>query len=302
MKKYFIFIILAVATILIFHKQAYALDCSTTLRVGSRGYKVKELQSTLNKKINCGLDVDGDFGNLTKTCVKKYQKQNNLEVDGIVGPMTCKSLNSSSSSVITTYKPSNYTKGIVTGDVVNIRSRATTSSSRITYTTRGSELTIVATKGNWYKIKIPNSNSYGYIYADYVAKNCVVVDISEQKLYFYSDGQKSWSTKVITGLLGVHDTPIGSYTMYSSNFEPKTTLNGYNDNGTKYSSYVNYWMPFITSRGIGFHDADEWRDPIEYTSTRYKTNGSHGCVNMQLEAAKKLYYSVNDSIKVVVRN
>lgn len=59
-----------------------------TLRKGSIGGAVKELQNLLNKKINAGLVVDGDFGTKTHTAVTLYQSKNNLSMDGIVGTLT----------------------------------------------------------------------------------------------------------------------------------------------------------------------------------------------------------------------
>lgn len=59
-----------------------------TLKRGSSGDYVKELQTLLNKKINTGLVVDGKFGRLTKAAVEEYQKENGLVVDSIVGKNT----------------------------------------------------------------------------------------------------------------------------------------------------------------------------------------------------------------------
>lgn len=53
------------------------------LKVGSRGDDVKRVQAKLG-----GLDVDGIFGPLTLKSVKAFQKKNKLDVDGIVGPLT----------------------------------------------------------------------------------------------------------------------------------------------------------------------------------------------------------------------
>lgn len=60
----------------------------TTLKNGSKGEAVKELQRFLNVKLNLGLVVDGIFGPKTKAVVKKYQKANGLVVDGLVGKLT----------------------------------------------------------------------------------------------------------------------------------------------------------------------------------------------------------------------
>ena len=52
------------------------------LKVGSRGKEVKELQEFLN------IGADGVFGNGTEASVKKWQSENGLTADGIVGPAT----------------------------------------------------------------------------------------------------------------------------------------------------------------------------------------------------------------------
>jgi hypothetical protein len=58
------------------------------LKVGSKGNFVKMLQSLLNLYgCNCGT-VDGDFGGLTDTAVKRYQSTHGLSPDGDVGTNT----------------------------------------------------------------------------------------------------------------------------------------------------------------------------------------------------------------------
>ncbi len=52
------------------------------LKEGSRGQEVRELQQAL------GITVDGDFGPGTKKAVMKFQRDNDLIVDGVVGPQT----------------------------------------------------------------------------------------------------------------------------------------------------------------------------------------------------------------------
>ena len=68
---------------------------STVLKVGSKGSDVKELQQKLiSKGYSVGsTGADGDFGSATDSAVRKFQADRNLEVDGIVGPMTWDALN-----------------------------------------------------------------------------------------------------------------------------------------------------------------------------------------------------------------
>ena len=58
-----------------------------TLRKGSRGADVRELQRIL-RKAGYVLEIDGIFGELTRQAVLTYQGTHGLERDGIVGPMT----------------------------------------------------------------------------------------------------------------------------------------------------------------------------------------------------------------------
>lgn len=53
------------------------------LRFRSRGKAVEFVQKVLNSQ-----PVDGDFGPITKQCVMEYQRNNNIDVDGIVGIQT----------------------------------------------------------------------------------------------------------------------------------------------------------------------------------------------------------------------
>jgi hypothetical protein len=66
---------------------------STTLKNGSSGNAVMNLQRFLNAKLNLGLLVDGKFGPKTLTIVKEWQKENGLMADGMVGVKTKAKIN-----------------------------------------------------------------------------------------------------------------------------------------------------------------------------------------------------------------
>ncbi len=68
---------------------------TATLKNGSRGEAVKELQRFLNKALNLNLVVDGKLGPKTLTVIKIWQKQNGLIPDGFVGPKTKEKMNAS---------------------------------------------------------------------------------------------------------------------------------------------------------------------------------------------------------------
>lgn len=59
------------------------------LKIGSTGQEVYELQVALN------IEADGIFGPLTEKAVKKFQEDNNLVIDGIVGADTFTALHES---------------------------------------------------------------------------------------------------------------------------------------------------------------------------------------------------------------
>lgn len=67
---------------------------SRTLRNGSTGADVIELQNALiSIGYSCGSwGADGDFGDATEGAVREFQKDHDLEIDGVVGVKTFKAL------------------------------------------------------------------------------------------------------------------------------------------------------------------------------------------------------------------
>lgn len=82
----------------------------TTVRRGSRGDSVTDLQNTLNN-YGYGLSVDGIYGDKTDAAVRDFQYRNGLSIDGIVGNNTWNALkssgNSGSSTPAATSQPTN---------------------------------------------------------------------------------------------------------------------------------------------------------------------------------------------------
>jgi len=67
-----------------------------TLQKGDTGSKVKEVQQRLRELGYYSATCDGNYGNVTVTAVKAFQKKNGLTQDGIVNEATLKKLNSTS--------------------------------------------------------------------------------------------------------------------------------------------------------------------------------------------------------------
>ncbi len=295
-----LFLIITVTTIGMSKVHATTtIDCNQTLKYNSINEQVKILQTELNTTTKCNLDVDGIFGTKTKSCVTQFQKKYDLEQDGIVGSNTCTKLN-------TAYKKElrkNYV--VITAEELNVRKNAGTNYAIKGTVKRGNVFRIYNKKkvGNttWYKIKVNQNHNpyYGYVSGEYAKKNAILLNITTQKLTYYKKGKVLMDVPVITGVLGKHDTPTGHYSLKVQNKINGTTLTGNNDDGSRYNAYVNYWMPFIPERGIGFHDAS-WRSTNEFNSETYQYNGSHGCVNMKTEDAKKLYENTTKDTDVIV--
>lgn len=72
--------------------KALSLDQGQLLRKGASGDKVTQLQELLNSK-GAKLEVDGKFGGKTLEALKKFQGQNELGQDGVLGPKTLEKLN-----------------------------------------------------------------------------------------------------------------------------------------------------------------------------------------------------------------
>lgn len=123
----------------------------------------------------------------------------------------------------------------------------------------------------------------------------VEVDLSGQHVYMVKDGAVVWDAPCVTGNLSKkYDTPAGIYSLTYK--ERNRVLRGAKqaDGSYEYESPVSYWMPF--NGGIGLHDAD-WRG--SFGGNIYKTNGSHGCINLPPAKVGALYDMVYKGMPVI---
>lgn len=115
------------------------------------------------------------------------------------------------------------------------------------------------------------------------------VSIDAQHMWLHKNGKVILESDVVTGTPGNgQDTPKGAFIVY----EKKSPATLY---GPGYTTDVSYWMAFIDD--VGFHDAT-WQD--SFGGTTYFYNGSHGCVNLPLDFAEKLYKAVYKNMPVYV--
>lgn len=124
------------------------------------------------------------------------------------------------------------------------------------------------------------ANDYGNTYVE--------LNLTAQHLFFYKDGKLLVETDFVSGNTSKkYDTPAGAYPITYK--ERNATLKGEN-----YATPVSYWMPF--NGNIGMHDAD-WRS--SFGGSIYKTNGSHGCVNLPPSVAKTIYENISAGMPVL---
>ena len=128
----------------------------------------------------------------------------------------------------------------------------------------------------------------------------VELNLSRQHLWYYKDGALVFDTNIVSGSMTTwRYTPEGWY--YLAYKSSPHTMKGEINPATGqpiYTAKCTYWMNFIPSVGIGFHDYDNGRS--NWSSTAYLYNGSHGCINMHLSDAKTLYESLEIGTPVVV--
>ncbi|WP_125140945.1 L,D-transpeptidase family protein [Clostridium transplantifaecale] len=126
-------------------------------------------------------------------------------------------------------------------------------------------------------------NDYGNTYVE--------INLTAQHLYFYKDGNLVVDSDFVSGNLSRGwGTPAGTYPL---NYKQRNAVL----KGENYRTPVDYWMPF--NGGIGMHDAT-WRGT--FGGTIYKTNGSHGCINLPHSVAKKIYENISSGIPVICYN
>lgn len=132
-------------------------------------------------------------------------------------------------------------------------------------------------------------NSYASYFSN-LGDTFVEVDMGSQYLWFYKNGYVVAEGDVVTGNMSADGcaTPAGVYTL--NRRQKDTVLVGPN-----YESPVSFWMPFI-GNSIGLHDAS-WR--WNFGGDIYKTNGSHGCVNLPYSLAQSIYDNISVGTPVI---
>jgi len=152
--------------------------------------------------------------------------------------------------------------------------------------------TFRASDGNTYTTA-KNGSISGLAYYKFKYKTFILVDISEQTIWYYRNGAQKLKSDVVTGTKGRHDTPTGKFKVRSKQRNIDLV-------GPTWRSHVSYWMAFKGS-SYGLHDAT-WRSSRQFSNHKtYLSGGSHGCINLRYETAATLYSMVKRGTTVIVQ-
>lgn len=149
---------------------------------------------------------------------------------------------------------------------------------------------VAALEENREEVHIPAYIQQGLVRGrNDIGDTYIEVDMTEQKMYYYVDGELVIETDIVTGNTGRRmGTPQGVNYVY--NKQRNRVLRGQG-----YASPVKYWVP--VKGAIGIHDAS-WRS--EFGGEIYKTNGSHGCINTPTDVMAQLYEQVEIGTPVIM--
>ncbi|MBQ7795137.1 MAG: L,D-transpeptidase/peptidoglycan binding protein, partial [Lachnospiraceae bacterium] len=149
--------------------------------------------------------------------------------------------------------------------------------------TKETEAVFEAVKEGAVRTREPEWLQEGASHGEYdYGDTYVEVNLTGQHLFFYKNGELLVECDFVSGNASKGwSTPAGAFPLTYK--ERNATLRG-----EDYATPVSYWMPF--NGGIGLHDAD-WR--ATFGGAIYKTNGSHGCVNLPPKAAKIIYENIS---------
>lgn len=246
MKKMLLIILTAVILI---PGIVYAEDLNVNLYLynGSYGEDIKLLQTKLNEASHCNLEIDGIFGNLTDSCVRKFQEMHGLQVDGIAGYKTITKLNSLTSdatslpqnSYANTYHHNIPQYVVVNANSLNVRNDAGDNNDIITTVKKGSVYAIYGSKMvdgiYWYRISV--NNKFGYINSRFTNDTFILIDISDERLIYYRDGKSLFKSDISVN----NKIKTGCYTYHVSSMKNDFNLEGLvNMSSSDANKLVNY--------------------------------------------------------------
>ena len=126
---------------------------------------------------------------------------------------------------------------------------------------------------------------------DDLAGSYIEVSLDAQHLWLYKDGNLVTETDIVSG------KPVKGRETYRGAWPIAYKASPYNLTSAEYgyNVKVNYWMPFVYGQGL--HDAT-WQS--SFGGNRYKTNGSHGCINLPKDQAATIYNTIDAGYPIII--
>ncbi|MEQ8155494.1 MAG: L,D-transpeptidase family protein [Clostridiaceae bacterium] len=261
-------------------------NCYLKPQYTSGSQKVKDIKDTLNKYISSKITYI--FGDKNETIDGSLingwlQVDNNMEIIFDEAKMRT-DLN----AIFSAYETVGKTRNFVTtsGNTIQVSGG---DYGWFVNTTKEIENSIAAIKEGQTITKEPEyAQTASSHSANDIGNTYVEVDLARQHLWFYKNGSLIVEGDVVSGNVSRNNgTPAGVYRVKYK--ERDATLVG-----EDYKVPVSFWMPF--NGGIGLHDAS-WRS--SFGGELYKTNGSHGCVNMPYYLANAIYDNIQPGNPVI---
>ncbi len=145
---------------------------------------------------------------------------------------------------------------------------------------------------NDYSFILDENNNTGYILKNNLTKlpdKFVEIDLESQLFRIINNKETTLETNCTTGKDSTQ-TNIGYFDIDGKYLNACLR-------GSDYECPVSYWVPF--DGGIGFHDYIYQSDEM-FGSQNYHTDGSHGCVRLNLNDAQKAYNEIETGDMVLV--
>ena len=140
----------------------------------------------------------------------------------------------------------------------------------------------------FYSVQFNQGSGLGNTYIE--------ANLSSQHVWIYVDGAMVCETDCVSGNTSLgRGTPTGVFQIMYKDTDVDLKGQQLANGQYSYISHVNYWMPFYG--GCGFHDAS-WRS--RFGGSIYKSDGSHGCINLPPSITPKFYGYVSKGMPVIV--
>ncbi len=121
-----------------------------------------------------------------------------------------------------------------------------------------------------------------------IGNTYVEIDYTNQHMWYYEQGKLKLDSDIVSGNIAKgNGSPDGVFKVVYKQ-SPAVLV------GEDYESDVEYFIVFAYN--VGIHDAS-WRSA--FGGSYYKTQGSHGCVNVPREAALELYGMIQKETPVI---